>query len=298
MGNKKLSFKVFAYFHFLHNFLNRSLNQQVTATGVLVQVQKGASQYISSTQVITTVLVEEEKIAPVQMRNGDLRCIPSTQVIIAALNEEEGIGLTISELKNTLSNPRILVVDGKSTDRTVEEAKNMGANVVVQDGLGKGDALAKAVENLDLAVDYVVITDADYTYPAEYVPGMIRVLEENPDVGMVCGNRFNGYMDLKGLNGIFYLGNRLIALTHNFLNGVQLVDPLTGLRVVRAEILRDWKVKSKGFDVEVELNHHVERAGFGIAEVPIEYRERLGEKKLGVRHGTEILKRILSEATY
>jgi dolichol-phosphate mannosyltransferase len=115
---------------------------------------------------------------------------------------------------------------------------------------------------------------------------------------MVCGNRFTGYVDLKGLNGVFYLGNRIIALTHNFFNGVQLADPLTGLRVVRAEILRNWKVKSKGFDVEVELNHHVEQKGFGIVEVPIEYRERLGEKKLGVRHGAEILRRIMLEATY
>ena len=43
---------------------------------------------------------------------------PSTQVLIAALNEEEGIGHTISELNKILKNPRILVVDGKSTDRT------------------------------------------------------------------------------------------------------------------------------------------------------------------------------------
>jgi dolichol-phosphate mannosyltransferase len=198
---------------------------------------------------------------------------------------------------NSLGSPRVLVVDGRSTDRTVEVAKNMGADIVFQDGLGKGDALAKAVENADLAADYVVITDADYTYPAEYVPGMIRILEENPGVGMVCGNRFSGYSDLGGLNSIFYLGNRFIAFTHNILNGVQLDDPLTGLRVVRAEIFRNWKVKSKGFDVEVELNHHVERAGFGIVEVPIQYRERLGEKKLGIKHGAEILKRILIETT-
>jgi len=229
---------------------------------------------------------------------GEIQDIPSTQVIIAALNEEEGVGPTIADLIDNLDNPRVLVVDGRSTDRTVEVAKNMGADIVFQDGLGKGDALAKAVENLDSACDYVTITDADYTYPAEYVPEMIHILEENPDVGMVCGNRFNGYLDLKGLNGIFYLGNRLIAFTHNFLNGVQLADPLTGLRVVRAEIFRNWKVKSKGFDVEVELNHHVERSGFGIVEIPIEYRERLGEKKLGVRHGAEILRRIMLEATY
>jgi glycosyltransferase involved in cell wall biosynthesis len=46
--------------------------------------------------------------------------MPSTQVIIAALNEEEGIGPTIAELKATLDAPRVLVVDGRSTDRTVE----------------------------------------------------------------------------------------------------------------------------------------------------------------------------------
>jgi len=234
----------------------------------------------------------------VKVRKGDFQCISSTQIIIAALNEEEGIGPTISELNKTLKHPRILVVDGKSTDRTVEIAKNMGADVVCQNGSGKGDALAKAVKSVDLTVDYVVITDADYTYPAEHIPEMIRILETNPDVGMVCGNRFSGYLDLKGMNYFFYLGNRFIVFTQNYLNGVWLADPLTGLRVVRAEILRHWKVKSKGFDVEVELNHQVKREGFGIAEIPIKYRERLGEKKLGVRHGAEIFKRIILEASY
>jgi dolichol-phosphate mannosyltransferase len=79
------------------------------------------------------------------------------------------------------------------------------------------------------------------------------------------------------------------------LNGVSLADPLTGLRVVRAGILRNWVVQSKGFDVEVELNHHVERAGFGIVEIPINYRERLGQKKLGIKNGAEIFKRIMLE---
>jgi dolichol-phosphate hexosyltransferase len=232
------------------------------------------------------------------VKKGEDQGIPSAQVIIAALNEEEGIGLTIAELHAYLGSPRVLVVDGRSTDRTVEIAKNMGADVVFQDGLGKGDALAKAVEQSDLAVDYIVITDADYTYPAEYVPRMIRILEKNPDVGMVCGNRFNSHINLKTLHSVFYFGNRLLALTHNLLNGVQLVDPLTGLRVVRAEILRRWKVKSKGFDVEVELNHQVEREGFSIVEVPIQYRERLGEKKLGIKHGFEILRRMMLETTY
>jgi dolichol-phosphate mannosyltransferase len=225
--------------------------------------------------------------------------MPSTQVIIAALNEEEGIGLTIAELHAHLRYPRVLVVDGKSTDRTVEVAKSMGADIISQDGSGKGDALAKAFKFLDLtAVDYVVITDADYTYPAEHIPEMIRILEENPNVGMVCGNRFNGRVDSKALHSMFYLGNRLMCWAHSLLNGVQLDDPLTGLRAVRADILRDWTVKSKGFDIEVELNHQVERKGLGIVEVPINYRRRLGQKKLKVRDGATILKRIILETTY
>jgi glycosyltransferase involved in cell wall biosynthesis len=229
---------------------------------------------------------------------GEAQRISSTQVIIAALNEEEGIGLTISELNKTLKHPRILVVDGRSTDQTVKIAESLGAEVVFQGGLGKGNALAKAIKHLALATDYVVIIDADYTYPAEYIPEMIRLLERNPDVGMVCGNRFNSDFPLNEMHNILYFGNRVIAFLHNLLNGVSLADPLTGLRVVRAEILRSWKVKSKGFDVEVELNHHVEREGFCIVEIPIKYRERLGEKKLGVRHGAEILRRIMLETTY
>jgi len=224
--------------------------------------------------------------------------MPSTQVILAALNEEEGIGLTISELRAYLGSSRFLVVDGRSTDRTVEIAKNMGAEIVIQNGKGKGDALAKAIEVSDLNADYVVITDADFTYPAEFVPAMIQILEQNPGVGMVCGNRFTWKVDKKALGDVFYIGNRLIAFTHNFLNGIQLNDPLTGLRVIRASILRGWKVKSKGFDVEVELNHHVERRGYGIVEIPIRYRQRLGEKKLKARHGAVILKRIMLETTY
>ena len=222
----------------------------------------------------------------------------STQVFIAALNEEEGIGLTIADLKDHLRNPKIMVVDGNSFDRTAEVAETMGAEVVFQDGLGKGDAIAKAIKCSDLVSDYVVITDADYTYPAEYIPEMISILDGMPEVGMVCGNRFNGNVDPEALRNMFYFGNQLISYAYNVLNGVHLEDPLTGLRVVRSEILKDWKVKSKGFDIEVELNHQVERKGFGIIEIPIQYRRRIGEKKLKARHGATILKRMILEATY
>lgn len=230
-----------------------------------------------------TILVQQEELRY------------SAQLIIAALNEAPGIGLTIAEMKDTLGEIPVLVVDGKSNDRTVEIAKNLGAKVFYQDGIGKGDALTKALEHADLNANYIILTDADYTYPAQHVPAMIKILEENPLVGMVCGNRLNGNVDKEALHSVFHIGNMLLALAHKILNGVPLEDPLTGLRVIRSEILRGLHLQSKGFDIEVELNHLVERRGFKIREIPINYRERLGEKKLKVSHGFTILKRMLLE---
>lgn len=222
----------------------------------------------------------------------------SAQVVIAALNEAPGIGLTITEMKEVLGEVSVLVVDGKSSDFTAEIAKIHDAKVIYQNGVGKGDAIAEAIQHVDPNVDYIILTDADYTYPAKHVPAMINVLEENPLIGMVCGNRFNSHLDKKALHNIFYVGNRMLAWAHNMLNGVPLHDPLTGLRVIRNKALRDLHLKSKSFDIEVELNHAVERRGFTIAEIPISYRERLGEKKLKISHGVIILKRILSEAVF
>jgi len=219
-----------------------------------------------------------------------------TVVILAALNEEEGIGPTIAELREVLGNPMCLVVDGNSTDRTVEIAKELGAEVLLQRGRGKGNAVSEALANIDHDPKYVVFTDADFTYPAKYVLDMIQILEENPNVGMVTGNRFNRLLTAESMKNPFYVGNRLLAIAQVILNGIDLNDPLSGLRVVRWGILKNWKPKSKGFDIEAELNHQVERQGYGILESPITYRTRLGQKKLKLRHGFSILKRIILES--
>jgi len=221
---------------------------------------------------------------------------PSTVVIIAALDEEEGIGPTIAELREILDDSYYLVVDGNSADRTVEIAKELGADILTQSGSGKGNAISEAIHSVKFDPEYIVFTDADFTYPAKYVLDMIRVLEEMPDVGMVTGNRFNHLLTPAAMKNPFYMGNRFLAIAQLVLNGVDLNDPLTGLRVVRWEILKGWRPKSKGFDIEAELNHQVERRGYQIVEISIPYRVRLGEKKLKLRHGFSILKRIIAES--
>jgi dolichol-phosphate mannosyltransferase len=216
---------------------------------------------------------------------------------MAALNEAEGIGSTIEELRSHLPDAGLLVVDGRSDDKTVEIAKDKGATVLIQKGNGKGQALHQGIEQLPSNIEYVVFIDADFTYPTEYIPKMIEILDHNPNVGMVVGNRFNGDLKFKDVSAdTFYIGNRFLAFAQHLVNGIKLKDPLSGLRVVRSEILIGWRPKSEGFDVEAEMNYRVERKGYQIVEIPIRYRSRLGEKKLRLRHGFLILRRIISES--
>ena len=220
----------------------------------------------------------------------------SIVVLIAAFNEEDGIGPTIAEFKEVLQDPTYLIVDRTSNDKTVEIAKELGAEILFQKGRGKGNAISEGLSFIDGYPRYVVFTDADFTYPAKYVLEMIRILNENPRVGMVTGNRFNQSLNSSAMKNPFYAGNRLIAFTQRVLNGVDLEDPLTGLRVIRWEILKGWKPTSQGFDIEAEMNHRVKHAGYQTIEIPVQYRARLGEKKLKLRHGFTIFRRILAES--
>jgi len=251
--------------------------------------------------ILYTILPYAFKLVGVKIctgKKGEVAFLSKSIVLVPALNEEEGIGSTLSELRQVLGNPFFLVVDGGSKDQTIGIAKNFGAAVLHQKGQGKGNAIADAIMYINDDFKYVILIDADFTYPAEYVPEMLEILGNNPDVGMVCGNRFNSHLQLSKMHSLLYFGNRLISFAHNLMNGIQLQDPLTGLRAIRWATIRDWKPKSTGFDIEVELNHQVERQGFKIAEVPIVYRPRLGEKKLKLSDGAVIVKRIISESLY
>lgn len=217
-------------------------------------------------------------------------------VIIPTLNEEKGIGSTIIELRKVIKDARYLVIDGNSNDGTVKVAMLLDAEVIMQKGVGKGAAIAQALEIINSETKYVAFIDADYTYPADNIIRMIKILDTKPNVGMVTGSRFNEHFDLTNMGNVFYFGNRTIAFIHGLLNGVYLKDPLTGLRIVRWELLKDWKPKSLGFDIEVELNYYLYNNLHQIEEIPIYYRKRLGMKKLSFKHGIAILKRILIQS--
>lgn len=81
--------------------------------------------------------------------------------VVATLNEEKGIGPLIDEIK-TAGYERILVVDGYSTDGTVEIAKEKGALILGQHGKVKAGAVLSARDVVDTPC--FLLTDGDYSY--------------------------------------------------------------------------------------------------------------------------------------
>ncbi len=201
-------------------------------------------------------------------------------VVIPTLNEREAIGAVIDEVRSC-GYTRIVVVDGGSTDGTIEIAKEKGVTVIMQEGRGKADAIATALKHVE--TPFMLVMDGDYTYPAKYIDELLaKAIDDRCDE--VIGARLYG----EGHSPIFRFGNIVLTKLFNFLFGTKLRDVLSGMYLVRVDAVRDMLFEMKGFSIESEIAAHIASTGGKICEVPIEYRKRLGKKKLGIRHGIKI----------
>ena len=99
-------------------------------------------------------------------------------VVIPAYNEEGAVRATVQEVFDALDPTgieyEVIVIDDGSRDNTLAEAKASGAVVDAnQVNSGYGATLKRGVKKA--RYEYVAIMDADGTYPARYLPGMLAM---------------------------------------------------------------------------------------------------------------------------
>ncbi|MEM0261535.1 MAG: glycosyltransferase family 2 protein [Nitrososphaerota archaeon] len=204
-------------------------------------------------------------------------------VIIPVLNEREAIGLVIEEvLKMGIPPENVVVVDGHSSDGTDEIARKMGVFVVYQDGAGKADAVRKGLSLVKTR--YAVIIDGDYTYPPKYISSLLEEALKRR-CGEVIGARVYGRENIPFVNRI---GNRLITWMFNLLYGSRIRDVLSGMYLIDVGRLQDMLYETRGFSIEIEIASHMAGNSIDVCEIPIEYRKRLGRKKLKIGDGFKI----------
>jgi dolichol-phosphate hexosyltransferase len=206
--------------------------------------------------------------------------LKQVSIILPALNEEATVAKVIeeiprSEIESMGYHVNIVVVDNNSTDQTRIMAESKGARVIYEPVRGKGKAITTAFKNVD--GDFLFFLDADFTYPAVYIPRMLAVLENND---VVLGSRLKGKMEKGAMSIINRAGNHLLAFMANLLYGTRISDLCTGYWGFRSAVVKDIQIDASGFELEANLFSQIARRHYRIAEVPINYRRRKTPSKL------------------
>ena len=215
---------------------------------------------------------------------------PTVTVILPTLNEEETIGEVIDEIPRAILKEKgyqveVLVVDGNSIDLTRQIAQERGAEVIIEPRRGKGRAMRTAFEQVN--ADFVFMLDADYTYPAVYIPDMLDMLHQGCDV--VIGSRLEGEREKGAMTRLNTIGNHLLTLMANILYLTRISDLCTGYWGLKGNIIPRLRLSATGFNFEAELFTQIVKNGYSIGEVSIYYRRRPTPAKLSsIKDGLNI----------
>lgn len=213
-----------------------------------------------------------------------------TTIILPAHNEAEALPQVLADLANVLdARSEILVVDDGSTDDTARVARDHHCRLVQHPARrGKGTAVRTGIANA--RGQYVVIMDADATYPASAIPKITELLA---DCDLVRCNRAGGVEEHMPL--VNKVGNWIFDQLLSNVHGLDGNDHLSGMYGLRREAALRLKLQSNGFDIEAEIGIKARAQNLRVKTFPIAYQQRLGEKKLKPwRDGFTILGRIIA----
>ncbi len=226
-------------------------------------------------------------------------------VILPALDEEATIGHTLDELgeRSGIVPAQILVVDNGSRDRTADVARAHGAEVLVEQRRGYGQACQAGIAALEPTIGIVVFLDADGSDDPRDLPRLVEPIARG-DADLVIGSRVLGERETGALTAQQRLGNALATGLLRLLFGARYTD-LGPFRAVRRDALEQLAMRDTNYGWTVEMQIKAHRAGLRVEEIPVRYRRRrAGESKISgtprgvVLAGSKILWTILRYAVF
>ncbi len=199
----------------------------------------------------------------------------NTTIIIPTKNEEGNLDSVLNGVKTYAD--EIIVVDGHSTDRTMEIAKKNGVKFFWDNGKGKGAGVRFAITKA--SGDILVFIDADGSHDPHDIPLLVDPINKN-EFDLVVGSRTRGGSD--ELHGDFdkfmrMIGSDIITLTINYRWNVRLTDSQNGFRAIRRNVAQQLELRENIFTIEQEMIMKSLKKGYRVCDVPThEYKRRFG----------------------
>jgi len=226
---------------------------------------------------------------------GSFEAVPTltVTVVIPTLNEERNIAWVVERLPAMVD--EIIIVDGRSTDRTIEVALAIRPDIVVvrETRPGKGAALRRAFAAA--TGDVIVMLDADGSMDPGEIPAFVDEIVAGAD--LVKGSRFlngGGSVDISRLRRS---GNQALLAFANILYRSRFSELCYGFMAFRRDCLPQLGLRATGFEIETEIVVRAVKARLEIVEVAsFESARRFGESNLRTfRDGWRVAKTLLRE---
>ncbi len=196
--------------------------------------------------------------------------VSTTLVIIPALNEEEALPRVLQDLRG-LGIGNIRVVDNGSTDRTMEVARALGAEVRSEPIRGYGAACWRGLHDLPPTVTWILFCDADGSDDLSELPRLFAAAEADAD--LILGNRRSSLSGRRAMTPQQNFGNALATLLIR-LGWRHRYEDLGPLRLIRRSALDRIAMRDRGFGWTVEMQVRAVEESLKIVELPVGYRRR------------------------
>ncbi len=231
-------------------------------------------------------------------------------ILVPSLNEVRTVqpvlqGLARLNFESLGLAREIILIDGGSSDRTVELARAVPDITVLElsGKTGRGAALRLGIERAN--GNLITFFPSDNEYDAQDLMSVVQSLATT-DFQAVYGSRAIKCVNLNERIRTVYKGNKLLYFTGKY--GGMLIsilslllynrfvsDPLTGIKAFDARVLKSLKLSSNSLDIETEILTKLGKRGVFILEVPVNYRPRTRQegKKTTVGAGLQAASKML-----
>ena len=206
--------------------------------------------------------------------------------VIPVFNEEKTIKKVIAGVR-PFCDEILAVIAKKSSDKTKEIVRSIGAEYIIDQGFGKGNGMRLAISKVSSGI--IVFIDADGSHIPKDIPKLVAPIRQGRADMVIASRLLGGSEELHGdlnksLRMIFSI---CIAQIINWRFHSSIMDTQNGFRAIDCNVAKKLDLKSNHTEIETEMVMKCLKNKCSILEVPsMELKRRFGESNIKLyRHG-------------